>query len=112
MSALPTQFLQGTVDVLLLHALAAGPRHGYAVAEWLESASGRKILIEDAALYAALHRLEDRAWVASEWGLSEKGKRAKFYRLTPAGRSRLRRSVKSWEQYVSSVERVLATTPA
>jgi transcriptional regulator len=112
MPVLATQFLQGTLDVLLLHALASGPRHGYAVAEWLESASGGNILIEDAALYTALHRLEDRALVASRWALSEKGKRAKFYQLTPAGRAKLRASVKSWEQYVSTVEKVLATAPA
>ena len=106
---LPTQFLQGTVDILVLHALAAGPRHGYAIAAWLESASAGRILIEDAALYTALHKMEDRGWVQSEWALSEKGKRAKFYQLRPPGRAELRTRIKSWEQYVATVSKVLGT---
>ena len=106
---LPTPFLQGTVDILILHALAAGPRHGYAIAEWLERASGGRIVIEDAALYTALHKMEDRGWVESEWALSDKGKRAKFYHLRAPGRTELRTRVKSWEQYVATVSKVLGT---
>jgi PadR family transcriptional regulator, regulatory protein PadR len=109
---LPTPYLQGTVDILILHALVAGPRHGYAISEWLEGASGGRIVIEDAALYTALHKMEDRGWVASEWALSEKGKRAKFYHLRAPGRTELRARVKSWEQYVATVSKVLATGSA
>lgn len=111
MTALPTQHLQGTVDILILHALAAGPRHGYAIAAWLESASGGNVLIEDAALYAALHKMEDRGWVTSEWALSDKGKRAKFYQLRAPGRLQLRSRVKSWQLYVATIAKVLGTSP-
>jgi transcriptional regulator len=106
---LATQFLQGTVDILILHVLLAGPRHGYAIAEWLETASGGALQLEDAALYTALHKMEARGWVESEWALSDKGKRAKFYRLRAPGRAALRSRVKNWEQYVATIEQVLDT---
>jgi PadR family transcriptional regulator, regulatory protein PadR len=111
MVPLPTQFLQGTVDLLILHALVAGPRHGYAIASWLESTSGGNILIEDAALYTALHKMEDRGWITAEWALSDKGKRAKFYELSAMGRAELRSRARSWQRYVSTVTNVLRTEP-
>ena len=107
MPPLPPQLFQGTLDVLLLHALRAGPRHGYAIVEWLESTSDGDVQVEDAALYTALHKMEDRGWISAEWGLSEKGKRAKFYELTPAGRAQLRTRLREWDRYVASIGRVL-----
>src|ERR1700759_4211045 len=78
--------LQGTLDVLVLRALSWGTMHGYAVASFIRQGSAGTFKVLDGALYTALHRMEERAWVESEWGTSEKKKRAKFYRLTAAGR--------------------------
>jgi len=104
--------LQGTLDVLVLQALSRGPMHGYAVARFIHASSAGSFSILDGALYTSLHRLEERAWVDSEWGQSEKGKRAKFYRLTPAGRRGLVASTTSWTDYVAAVARVLDASPA
>src|ERR671933_1554431 len=95
--------LQGTLDVLVLKALAWGPRHGYAVARWIKTTSDDALTVEDRALYLALHRLEERGWVESEWGLSEKNRRAKFYRLTTSGRRALRAEAASWQEYAAAV---------
>jgi PadR family transcriptional regulator len=99
--------LQGTLDVLVLRALAGRPLHGYAVARFIHERSDGTFRVLDGALYTSLHRMEERGWVESEWGLSEKGKRAKFYRLTAAGRRALRSEAASWEQYVIAVAKVL-----
>src|SRR5918999_1821362 len=99
--------LQGTLDVLVLRALSWGPMHGYAVARFIRDGSGGSFRILDGALYTALHRMEERGWVESEWGLSEKGKRAKFYHLTTAGRRALRTEPSSWQEYVAAVARVM-----
>jgi len=104
--------LQGTLDVLVLRALAGKPLHGYAVARFIRDSSDGTFRIIDGALYTALHRLEERGWVESEWGLSEKGKRAKFYRLTTAGRRALRNEAATWERYVDAVGKVLRAEPA
>ena len=103
--------LQGTLDVLVLRALAGRPLHGYAVARFIRERSDGTFRVLDGALYTSLHRMEERGWVESEWGLSEKGKRAKFYRLTTAGRRALRSEAASWEQYVAAVAKVLQPTP-
>lgn len=103
--------LQGTLDVLVLRALSFGPLHGYAVASFLREGSDGAFRILDGALYTALHRLEERAWVTSEWGKSEKGKRAKFYRLTPAGRRALKSEERRWDNYVAAVGKVMQATP-
>src|SRR5437868_899849 len=86
----PVALLQGTLDLLILKALSWGPAHGYAVARWIEAATGDALRIEEGSLYPALHRLEERGHVESEWGLSENNRRAKFYHLTPEGRRELR----------------------
>jgi PadR family transcriptional regulator PadR len=104
--------LQGTLDVLVLRALAGRPQHGYAVARFIRDSSDGTFRIIDGALYTALHRLEERGWVESEWGLSEKGKRAKFYRLTTPGRRALRNEAATWERYVDAVGKVLRAEPA
>src|SRR6059058_4351553 len=92
----PLDLLQGTLDVLVLRALSWGPMHGYAVARFIHQGSHATFTVLDGALYTALHRMEEREWVESEWGTSEKGKRAKFYRLTAAGRRALRSEMQNW----------------
>ena len=104
--------LQGTLDVLVLRALSWGPMHGYAVARFIHHGSDGKFSVLDGALYTSLHRMEERGWVESEWGTSEKGKRAKFYRLTTAGRRALRAETTSWNQYVKAVASVMTAEPA
>ena len=104
-------FLQGTLDVLVLRALTWGPMHGYGVASFIRNGSTGSFTVLDGALYTALHRLEERGCVESEWGFSDKKKRAKFYRLTSAGRRALREETKSWDDYVAAVARVMSAGP-
>lgn len=99
--------LQGTLDVLVLKALSWGPRHGHGVARLIHQTTDGDFEILDGSLYAALHRLEERAWVDSEWGLSDKGKRARFYSLTTRGRQQLRVETATWQRYVASVSKLL-----
>jgi transcriptional regulator len=104
--------LQGTLDVLVLQALAAEPRHGYAVAEWIRHTTDGSLEIEDGALYTSLHRMERRGWLASSWGTSENNRRAKYYALTPEGEARLADASREWSRYAAAVFKVLATGPA
>ncbi|HEX3927819.1 MAG TPA: PadR family transcriptional regulator [Gemmatimonadales bacterium] len=104
--------LQGTLDVLVLRALSWRSMHGYAIARFIHDGSAGAFTILDGALYTALHRMEEQEWVASEWGISDRGKRAKFYRLTPAGRRALRAETATWHQYVTAVAGVLRAAPA
>ncbi len=99
--------LQGTVDLLILRALQAGPTHGYAVSRWVRERTEGVLAIEDAALYQALHRLEGRGWIDAEWGLSENNRKAKYYRLTPTGRQQLRSEISVWKKYVQAVFKVI-----
>jgi transcriptional regulator len=101
---------QGTLDLLVLKTISAGPMHGYTIMSRLREATGSALKLEDAALYPALHRLEARGLIAAEWGLSENNRRARFYRLTPSGRRALLREVASWERYVRLVARVLGSS--
>ncbi|MGH7594581.1 MAG: PadR family transcriptional regulator [Gemmatimonadales bacterium] len=103
--------LQGTLDVLVLRALSWHSMHGYAIARFIHAGSDGAFTILDGALYTSLHRMEELGWVASEWGISDKGKRAKFYRLTPAGKRALRVETSSWQQYVAAVAGVLRAMP-
>jgi PadR family transcriptional regulator PadR len=102
------ELLQGTLDVLVLRALSWGPKHGYAVARFIRDGSNHSFKVIDGALYTSLHRMEERGWVESEWGLSDKGKRAKFYRITAAGRRALKAETETWNQYVAAVAGVMA----
>jgi PadR family transcriptional regulator, regulatory protein PadR len=95
--------LRGTLDLLVLRALAGGPAHGYGVARWIERATGDVLAVGEGTLYPALHRLEERGWVAAEWGVSENNRRAKFYALTAAGRAQLRVESASWRRYAAAV---------
>lgn len=104
------ELLQGTLDVLMLKALSWGPQHGYGVAELIRMRSGEALNVEEGALYPALHRLERRGWLESEWGVSENNRRAKYYRLTGAGRAQLRASTQNWLAYADAVTRVLQST--
>ena len=103
--------LQGTLDVLVLRALSWGPMHGYAVASFIRQGSSGSFKVLDGALYTSLHRMEERGWVESEWGNSDKKKRAKFYSLTPAGRRALRSETQSWNNYVAAIARVMTAAP-
>jgi PadR family transcriptional regulator, regulatory protein PadR len=99
--------LHGTLDALVLKTLSWGPRHGYAIARWLEQATEDALRIEEGSLYPALYRLEKRDWIEAEWGMSELGRRAKFYRLTPRGRAELQREAAEWLRFAGAVSRVL-----
>ena len=103
----PTELLHGTLDALILKTLAWGPRHGYAIARWIESMGAEVLRIEEGSLYPALYRLERRGWVEAEWGLSETKRRVKFYRLTPAGRERLLVETAQWSRFADAVARIL-----
>lgn len=99
--------LQGTLDLLVLRTLAAGAMHGYTVARLIKERSKSVFLVEEGALYPALHRLERNGWVESEWGLSENNRKAKFYQLTARGRAQLRAELAEWQRYTKAVADVL-----
>ncbi len=99
--------LRGTVDVLLLKALSAGPRHGFAVARWLEERTDDALQIEEGSLYPALHRMERRGWLEAEWGVSENNRHVKSYRLTRRGREHLRAETAGWAEFAAAVYKVL-----
>ena len=101
--------LKGTLDVLVLKALVWGPRHGYGVARWIEDTTAGTLQIEEGALYHALHRLERRGRVSSEWGISESNRRAKYYALTQAGRQQLVAQTATWTRYAEAVFAALRT---
>src|SRR6185503_1581993 len=102
--------LQGTLDLLMLQTLSWGPAHGYAVARWIERLTGEVLQVGEGSLYPALHRLEEREWIESEWRVSEHNRRAKFYRLTARGRQQLRAETASWARFVEAIGKVLRTT--
>ncbi|HTR77059.1 MAG TPA: PadR family transcriptional regulator [Gemmatimonadaceae bacterium] len=102
--------LRGTLDVLILKAVSWGPRHGYAVAEWIHDATDHELLVEEGPLYTALHRLEKRGWLTGDWGYSENNRRARFYSLSRAGRAQLRAEASMWERYARAVSKALAST--
>jgi transcriptional regulator len=99
--------LQGTLDVLVLRALDGEPMHGYAVSRWIRERTAGVLVVEDAPLYKALHRLERAGCVKAEWGLSESNRRARYYRLTARGRQKFRSEAASWRRYAEAVFRVL-----
>ena len=103
--------LRGTLDVLVLKALSWGPRHGYAVAEWIRMISDAELLVEEGPLYTALHRLERKGWLVAEWGYSENNRKAKFYSITARGRKRLAAETESWNRMTDVVQRILAAGP-
>ncbi len=109
MSRRQMNLLQGTLDVLVLKALAHNPRHGYGVAEWVRNTTDGTLQVEDGALYTSLHRMEKRGWIAAEWGVSAKNRRAKYYSLTDAGRAELAKASGDWARYAEAVFKVLGS---
>jgi PadR family transcriptional regulator PadR len=105
-----SSLLHGTLDALILKTLATGPRHGYAIARWIEEASGDAVLVEEGSLYPSLYRMEKRGWIESGWGMSELGRKAKFYRLTPEGRRQLKLQTTQWAQFSEGVSKILLAT--
>jgi transcriptional regulator len=103
----PNALLHGALDALILKTLAAGPRHGYAIARSIEDTTGEAVLVEEGSLYPALYRMERRAWIEAEWGISELGRRAKLYRLTDAGRQQLADETATWRRFSAGVAKVL-----
>lgn len=99
--------LQGTLDLLVLQTLVLGPAHGHSIAHAIERGSEEVLQVEHGSLYPALHRLEDRGWIASFWGTSENNRKARYYRLTPAGRKQLVAETSRWEQLVRAVGRIV-----
>ena len=109
MATIDLDLLQGTLDLLILKTLTWGPRHGYAVASWIRETTNQRLQIEEGALYTALHRMEKRGLLESEWGLSENNRKAKYYQLTTQGRKQLRAKTDVWTEYASAVFQVLQT---
>ncbi len=105
------ELLQGTLDLLILQTLAVGPAHGHTIAHLIAQRSDEVLQVEHGSLYPALHRLEDRDWIASFWGTSENNRRARYYRLTPAGRRQLTHQTNRWDQLVTAINRVLRPIP-
>jgi PadR family transcriptional regulator PadR len=101
-------FMQGTLDVLILQALSAGPRHGYDVVEWIRQVTHDTLQIDDGALYTSLHRMEKRGWLEADWQVSPKGRRAKYYRLTSEGRQQRRAGERDWVRFANAVAKVFA----
>jgi PadR family transcriptional regulator, regulatory protein PadR len=110
-SPLRTEMLQGTLDVLILRTLLMAPAHGHTIAQAIERGSEDVLQVEHGSLYPALHRLEDRGWIASFWGTSENNRKAKYYRLTPAGKKQLVAQTTRWEQMVRAIGRILKPAP-
>jgi transcriptional regulator len=110
MEDLDVGLMRGTLDLLILKAVSWGPRHGYAIAEWIEQVSGEVLLVGEGTLYPALHRLEKQGLVETEWGLSENNRQAKYYRLSSDGRRRLRVGTSSWHSFVEAAGRALSAT--
>ena len=106
----PTDLVQGTVDLLILKMIAPGPIHGWAIAQRIKQISKEVLILNQNALYPALHRLEEQGWLKSEWGDSQNNRRAKYYSLSTSGRRQLRAEVSSWERYARAVSRALAIT--
>jgi transcriptional regulator len=99
--------LQGTLDMLVLKALALGPLHGYAIARRIQQVSGDVLRVEEGSLYPALYRMEERRWIAASWGTSENNRRAKYYRLTRAGRRELQAAGENWAKLAAAVSKVM-----
>ncbi len=109
MTQRPLELIKGTLDVLILKTLSAGPLHGYGISRSIRDTTGHDFDVEEGALYPALRRLDKRGYLEAEWGVTDTGREAKFYRLTPAGEAELASSVKAWHRYVAAMARVLGS---
>ena len=108
MTEVRNSLLHGTLDALILKTLSHRPRHGYGIAVRIEDQTGDSLLVEEGSLYPTLYRMERRGWIQAEWGTSEIGRRAKIYRLTPAGEAQLKVETAAWFQFAAAVSRVLS----
>lgn len=106
----PVDFLPGTLESLILQTLTRGPMHGYRVARWIEDVTDGALLVEEGSLYPALYRMEKRGWIDAEWGVSELGRKAKFYRLTRKGRQQLASDTAAWAAFAQAVNKVMVST--
>jgi PadR family transcriptional regulator PadR len=104
-------FLKGTLDLMILKTLSWAPTHGYGIARWIEQCTEDTLRVEEGSLYPALHRLEERGLIVAEWGMTEHNRRAKFYRLTTAGKKQLKTAHQYWARFAGAVFKVLETTP-
>jgi PadR family transcriptional regulator len=101
------ELLQGTLDLLILRTLQNGPMHGWAISDRIQQISREVLQVNQGSLYPALHRLEHQGWIRAEWGVSELGRRARFYRLTATGRKQLERETETWARFTAAIGRVL-----
>jgi PadR family transcriptional regulator, regulatory protein PadR len=106
------ELLRGTLDMLVLKTLSWAPMHGLAVLRWIESATQDRLQIEEGALYPSLHRMEQKGWLTADWGYTDQGRKAKFYRLTAAGRRQLAAEVTKWSRYTETVDLLLTAEPS
>jgi len=106
-SPLNSEMLQGTLDMLVLKTLILGPAHGYTIAHSIEHGSDEVLQVEHGSLYPALHRLQNREWIASFWGTSENNRKAKYYRLTPEGKKQLAAQTSRWEEVVRAIGQIM-----
>src|SRR5580704_11207238 len=107
----PVDLVQGTLDMLILKIVALEPAHGWAIAQRIRQISQNVLQVNQGALYPALHRLEQQAWIRSEWGVTESGREAKFYSLTKAGRTQLKKELEQWERLSGAVALVIRLAP-
>ena len=99
--------LHGTLDAIVLKTLSWGSRHGYGIAKWIEETTNEAVIVEEGSLYPALYRMERRGWIEAEWGTSELGRRAKFYRITAKGRRQLASETQEWAKFATAVSKIL-----
>jgi PadR family transcriptional regulator, regulatory protein PadR len=111
MAGTSVDFLKGTLDLMILKTVSWTPTHGYGIARWIEHCTNDVLKVEEGSLYPALHKLEERGHIAGEWGITEFNRRAKFYRITAAGKKQLRASHDVWTRFAGAVTRVLETAP-
>ena len=102
--------IQGTLEFLILRTVAWGPQHGFGIAKWIKTVTDGRLEIDDGALYPALHRMEHKRWISAEWGVTESGRRARYYELTKTGRKALQRQSESWSQYVDAVRQIMTAS--
>ena len=110
MSSPDLEFKRGAIELLILKTLSWGPRHGYAIAKWIQDTTDDTLRVEEGSLYPALHRLENKGAIGAAWGVSDKNRQAKFYSLTPLGRRTLRAESESWTRFADAIAKVLAAT--
>jgi len=112
MLARDSGLLQGTLELLVLKTLSWGPMHGYGIASWIEGITEDVLRVEEGSLYPALYRMTRKGWIEGEWGVSENNRRAKFYRLTPAGRQQLMEQATGWQRFAAAVTHAIGSTQA